>query len=174
MSSTTVVGAAAPPLTGYQGGGLARQFTSNDFAPVEAIVARRRGQDDLRERDEDDEERTGSGGLEAGLTAQRVDARGEKAPPGQEGGRREDAVFAEGKGEVAVEEWTFPDGGLKAWTVIFVRPLFSFRAATREKGNVASDLDVERTGADLALSFASTGMLPVQLQRARVRRSRTD
>ncbi|TNY19222.1 major facilitator superfamily domain-containing protein [Rhodotorula diobovata] len=160
MSSTTVVGAAAPPLTGYQGGGLARQFTSNDFAPVEAIVARRRGQDDLRERDEDDEERTGSGGLEAGLTAQRVDARGEKAPPGQEGGRREDAVFAEGKGEVAVEEWTFPDGGLKAWTVIFGCFLYSCNVQGYGMvwGALIQDLQKHHPDADLSVLNLIVGL----------------
>jgi len=120
-SSTTVVGAAAPS-TGYQGGGLARHITSNDLAPTESLIARRRGEADLRERGGDEDgSQAARGGLEAGLTAQTVDEAGEELPPGAKGGRKEDVAFGE-QGEVAAEEWTFPDGGWKAWSVIFVRP----------------------------------------------------
>ncbi|GAA5916231.1 hypothetical protein JCM8208_003914 [Rhodotorula glutinis] len=115
-SSTTVVGTAAPS-TGYQGGGLARHITSNDLAPTESLIARRRGEADLRERDSHEDGSHG-GGLEAGLTPQTVDAAGEKLPPGATGGRKADVAFGE-EGEVAAEEWTFPDGGWKAWSVIF-------------------------------------------------------
>ncbi|GAA6049422.1 hypothetical protein JCM3770_007333 [Rhodotorula araucariae] len=157
-SSTTVVGTVPlRPLSGYEGGALTRHITSNDLAPVESIIARRRGEDDLRERDGDGRGRTG---LEAGLTAQMVDARGEKVAPGQEGARRDDAAFVEGKGEVAVEEWTFPDGGWRAWSVIFGCFLYSCNVQGYGMlwGALAADLQRHHPTTDLSVLNLIVGL----------------
>jgi hypothetical protein len=105
-SSSTAVNAAPAPTTkhGYQGGGTAlRRITSNQLVPTESLIAQAGREQELRER-------------ERGTV------------PDVEGGRQakegEKYVVAEGEGgsgEGYAEEWTFPDGGWKAWTVIFVR-----------------------------------------------------
>lgn len=122
MSSTTVVNtvdrprpapaAAVRPV--YTGGALARTVTSSQLVPTESLISQRGGATELRERDRDRE------GLEAGLTRQVVDEKGERRVE-QEGGddARDDVVVTDGKEGVA-EEWTFPDGGWRAWSVVFV------------------------------------------------------
>lgn len=122
MSSSATVVNCAPPdrrLTGYQGGGLARIITSNDIFPTESLVGRRGREQELQDRDEDVSEPQ-QRGIEAGLTAQKSERQGETGGGGGAGGTQ-DAVFVEGKGQEIAEEWTFPDGGWKAWSVIFVR-----------------------------------------------------
>lgn len=107
--------------SGYIGGGLARTITSNDLQPAESIVARRRGELTLRDRDTIDR-----------IPSRRSEETGDvRAEPGEADGDDEE----EGKGEKPrlegevdevdpagmPEEWTFPDGGAKAWSVILVR-----------------------------------------------------
>ncbi|GAA5979662.1 hypothetical protein JCM10908_003003 [Rhodotorula pacifica] len=107
-SSTT-----GAPSTGYTGGGLARTITSNDLQPTESIVARRRGEATLRERDTIAERSLRRVSLEAG-TARPA---GETTDDEEEKPRLNDEGDDADKG-APLEEWTFPDGGFKAWSVI--------------------------------------------------------
>lgn len=115
-SSTTAVNAASTPSsskTGYQGSGGTplRQITSNQLAPTESLIAQAGRDAELRER-----ERHTAGGADA--------EKGEVGKEGREPKEGEELVVTEGakgEGEGYAEEWTFPDGGWKAWSVVFVR-----------------------------------------------------
>lgn len=104
---------------GYAGGSLARTITSNDLQPAESIVARRRGELTLRDRDTIDRipsrrsEETGDVRAEPG-EGYGDDEEGKEKP------RLEDEVEEVDPAGMP-EEWTFPDGGAKAWSVILVR-----------------------------------------------------
>jgi hypothetical protein len=111
-SSSTAVNAPTPPSSksGYQGGGNAlRTITSNQLAPTESLIGQAGRDAELREREK-------GGDVEQG--------QGRQAKEGEE------LVVTEGaggEGEGYAEEWTFPDGGWKAWSVVFVRCSALFR-----------------------------------------------
>ncbi|GAA5878100.1 hypothetical protein JCM3774_006484 [Rhodotorula dairenensis] len=105
---------------GYTGGGLARSITSNDLQPTESIVARRRGELTLRERDPI-ERISSRRSVEAGTATP-----GEGEGDGDEDDEKTEKPRLDGQVEGVdpagmPEEWTFPDGGAKAWSVILVR-----------------------------------------------------
>lgn len=111
-------GMTGPPAVtqGYQGGALARKITSHDIAPIESLVAQRGRDQPLQEEDEglrhrriDTEEETQVG------TPSKVEASDPDRP-------KEEFVFNEDGGGAA-PEWTFPDGGWRAWSVVLVSSL---------------------------------------------------
>lgn len=109
---------------GYQGGGLARQITSNDLPPAEAIVATRRGEPILRERDTDTIESLSlrRRSIEPGTRRPGPLKDNEEGDEKSVDGEPRQVVVTEGDEPLGLaEEWTFPDGGVKAWSVIFVR-----------------------------------------------------
>ncbi|GAA6042653.1 hypothetical protein JCM8097_008270 [Rhodosporidiobolus ruineniae] len=122
----TVAAAPPPPApaqTGYQGGALARAVTSNSLRPVESLVGQRGRDQELRERDRqqdgiDEDGESPHRDLEKGGRRD-----GEEVPGGRQAKEGEELVVTDG-GEALAEEWTFPDGGWKAWSVILVRVLF--------------------------------------------------
>ncbi|GAA6063149.1 hypothetical protein JCM10212_006307 [Sporobolomyces blumeae] len=132
--SSTTAGTRAPTTTtvvgGYEGGGgLTRKITSHDIAPIESLVAQRGRDEPLREEEHDTDL-----GLERGRTdtqethvedrdpaaTTRTNEHEDQDPTSK--GKLEKSgvdrlVFDQEGGGVA-PEWTFPDGGWRAWSVI--------------------------------------------------------
>ncbi|GAA5924490.1 uncharacterized protein JCM15063_005657 [Sporobolomyces koalae] len=117
---------AAPPpppaATGYQGGGLARQITSHDIAPVESLVAQRGRDEPLREETDDfqardlrQRKRTDTEETKAGSSIEKDSEAVRPRDP-------DELVFNE-EGAGVAPEWTFPDGGWRAWSVVIVSSL---------------------------------------------------
>ncbi|GAA5836790.1 hypothetical protein JCM11251_005789 [Rhodosporidiobolus azoricus] len=99
---------ARPAASGYNGSHVSR-FTSNDLRPIESLAGQGGRDEQLQDRDASSDEEHAQG-------ARQQEKQGEDIVVGEGAG---------GKGEVIAEEWTFPDGGWKAWGVILGCWLYS-------------------------------------------------
>lgn len=105
--------------SGYQGGSLARKITSHDIGPIESLVAQRGRDEPLQEEDREG----------ADLRHRRTDTQ-ETQVEGSEKSKKEsdpeaqtppeDKIVFNEDGAGQAPEWTFPDGGWKAWSVVLV------------------------------------------------------
>lgn len=122
MKSTLEAPPPVPPKgssTGYQGGSLARQITSHDIQPIESLIAQR-GRDEPLQEEEDRRQsrdlrqrgRTDTQETRIGSSTSKEEA--DAAQP-----RKDELVFTE-EGVGQAPEWTFPDGGWRAWSVVLV------------------------------------------------------
>ena len=168
-----MVSSLKPPIStstasaGYTGGSLARTITSNDLQPAESIVARRRGELTLRERDTIDRIPSRRSEETGDVRAVPGEAYGDGDEEGKEKPRLEDSEVDEVDPAGMPEEWTFPDGGAKAWSVILVRFDRVLRKRERGQNNVEVDIWFRRHCS--THSFGPTGVLPHVCKRSGLR-----
>ena len=152
---------AAAVSSGYEGGSLARQITSHDIAPIESLIAQRGRDEPLQEEAHQDD----------GLRHRRTDTQethvDDKAALDRERGGVEakrdakDTLVFDEEGAGQAPEWTFPDGGWKAWSVVLVRRSFATSSLAPISDHSALVPCIGRTGSrrETEARAGSTGPL---------------